>query len=311
MAKAKKPTKTKTASKKKAAPKKFYGSGGGGVPRGYWKGHIRLSLVTFPVELYAAVTETRKIRLHKLSRETGERIHYKDSTESEGVISKSDIVKGYEYEKGHYVEIEDKELEKLKVESNHTIDLVQFTDIRTIDPIYFDKPYFIAPDGDIAMEAYVTLRDALRESGKVALGQITIGGRERIGAIKACGKGLIIETLRYNYEVREASKYFEEIDEDIKPNKDQVSLAQQLIKSKSGKFDPKSFKDTYQEGLLEIINAKLAHRKAKLPKTRAEPGNVVNIMDALKKSLAQSSKSTKTKKKTKAKTPAKKTKKAA
>ncbi len=306
----KKPIKKKTASKKKAEPKKFYGGGGGG-PRGYWKGHIRLSLVTFPVELYAAVTETKKIRLHKLSRETGERIHYKDSTESEGVISKSDIVKGYEYEKGHYVEIEDKELEKLKVESNHTIDLVQFTDIRTIDPIYFDKPYFIAPDGDIAMEAYVTLRDALRESGKVALGQITIGGRERIGAIKACGKGLIIETLRYNYEVREASKYFEEIDEDVKPNKDQVSLAQQLIKSKSKKFDPKTFKDSYQEGLQEIINAKLAHRKAKLPKARTEPGNVVNIMDALKKSLAQAEKSGSTKKKPKAKVSSKKTKKAA
>jgi DNA end-binding protein Ku len=258
--------------------------------RAYWKGHIRFSLVTFPVHLYAAVSEAEKIRLHKLSRETGERIHYKDTTASEGTVEKEDIVKGYEYEKGHYVEIEDKELEKLKVESRHTIDLVQFTDLKNIDPIYFDKPYFIVPDGEIAMEAYVTFRDALRESGKVALGQITIAGREKIGAIKACGKGLIIETLRYNYEVREASKYFDEIDADITPTADQIGLAAQLIKAKSGKFDPRAFKDNYQEGLLEIINAKLGHRKANLPKTRSEPGNVVNIMDALKRSLAETQK---------------------
>jgi DNA end-binding protein Ku len=273
--------------------------------RAYWKGHIRLSLVTFPVHLYTAVTDTQKIKLHKISKDSGERIHYQDTTATEGAVAKEDIVKGYEYEKGHYVEIEDDELQKLKVESRHTIDLVQFTDIKDVDPIYFDKPYFIAPDGEIAMEAYVTLRDALRETKKAALGQITIAGRERIAAIKPCGKGLILETLRYDYEVRQASQYFNEVDEDIKPNKDQLGLVEQLIKVKTAKFDPKKFKDTYQEGLMEIIKAKLGHRKAVLPKERGKPQNVVNIMDALKRSLNEAQKKPAKASQTKAK-PAKK-----
>jgi DNA end-binding protein Ku len=268
--------------------------------RAYWKGHIRLSLVTFPVHLYTAVTESQKIKLHKISKNTGERIHYKDTTASEGEVEKHDIVKGYEYDKGQYVELEDEELKKLKVESSHTIDLVQFTDLKDIDPIYFDKPYFVTPDGDIAMEAYITLRDALRDTKKVALGQITIGGRERIAAIKSCHNGLILETLRYNYEVREAARYFDYIDENVKPGKDQIALAEQLIEAKSAKFDPRAFKDNYQEGLKEIIQAKLAHRKVELPKAHAKPGNVVNIMDALKRSLAE------TKKKPAKKPPAKK-----
>ena len=200
---------------------------------------------------------------------------------------------GYEYEKGHYVEIEDKELKKLKAESTHTIDLVQFTELKDIDPIFFDKPYFIAPDGKIAHEAYVTVRDALFEAKKIALGQITIAGRERIAAIKACEKGLILETLRYAYEVRHANEYFDDVKDSEHANKDQIKLAQQLIDSKSKKFDPHDFKDTYQEGLLEIINAKIGHRAPNLPKIGKEPGNVVNIMDALKKSLSASGKAAK------------------
>lgn len=258
--------------------------------RAYWKGHIRLSLVTFPVHLYPAVTDSQKVKLHKLSKKSGERIHYKDSTESEDIVKKENIVKGYEYGKGQYIEIEDDELKKLMVESKHTIDLVQFTDMKDIDPIYFDKPYFVVPDGDIALEAYVTLRDALRDTKKVALGQITMNGREKISAIKACEKGLILETLRYDYEVREASKYFDNVSESTRPNKDQIDLAEQLIKAKSRKFNPKSFKDHYQEGLMEIINAKLAHRTAKLAKGKPEPSKVVNIMEALKRSLAETQK---------------------
>jgi DNA end-binding protein Ku len=256
--------------------------------RAFWKGYIRLSLVTFPVELHAAVTDTQKLKLHKLSKNSGEPIHYKDSTESEGEVQKDDIVKGYEYEKGQYIEIEKEELDKLKVESRHTIDLVKFTDLYSIDPVYFDKPYFIIPDGKFGIEAYATLRDALQKSKKVALGQITIGGKERLAVIKAYDKGLIMETLRYEYEVRKANEYFQEI-EDYQANKEQVALAEQLIKNKTGKFNPGEFKDSYQEGLMEIINAKLGHRKATLPQSRPHPGNVVNIMDALKRSLKASS----------------------
>lgn len=257
------------------------------MARAYWTGHIRLSLVTFPVRLYAAVTDTKKIQLHKISKNSGERIHYKDSTASEGIVEKEDISKGYEYEKGQYVEISDKELKKLKAESSHTIDLVQFTDLKEIDPIYFDKPYFVAPDGDLANEAYVTVRDALFHSKKVALGQITIAGRERIAAIKACEKGLILETLRYNYEVRDAHEYFANVDNHVRISKDQVDLAELLIKQKTKKFDPKAFKDNYQEGLMELIRAKVGKRPVHIPEERPhKQENVVNIMDALKKSLA-------------------------
>jgi DNA end-binding protein Ku len=255
--------------------------------KAYWKGHIRLSLVNFPVKLYAAVSDSKKVHLHKISKKSNERIHYKDSTESQGLVAKEDIVKGYEYEKGHYVEINDKELKKLKAESSHTIDLVQFTDLKDIDPIFFDKPYFIAPDGKLANEAYITLRDALAGSKKVALGQIVIAGRERIAAIKACQKGLILETLRYSYEIRDAEKYFEDVNEKVRISKDQVELAELLIKSKSKKFDPKSFKDTYQEDLLKLIKSKVGKHPVKTSAAKREkPDNVVDIMDALKKSLS-------------------------
>ncbi len=273
----------------------------------YWTGHIRLSLVTFPVRLYPATSPGEKIRLHKYDRESGQRIHYQNVNEDGEVVDQDDIVKGYEYEKGSFIPVEDKEIDKLKLESKHTIDLVQFSDIASIDPIYFDAPYYIAPDGDIAQDAYLTLREALRESKKVALGQVVLHNKERIVAIKPCGKGMVMETLRYNYEVRQAEDYFDGIEKDADLNKDQLELAEELIKRKSAKFDPKKFKDLYQEGLKEIINAKLEKRPANLKKGAPPPGNVVNIMDALRKSLAQSGGKTKnstaksTKKKGKAK----------
>lgn len=272
----------------------------------YWKGHIRLSLVSFPVRLYPSVTSSEKISLHKYDKESGTRIHYEDVNEAGERVEDEDIVKGYEYEKGSFVEIDDEDLKKLKVESRHTIDLIQFTDMKSIDPIYYDKPYFVAPDGDIAGEAFMTIRDALRKSGKVAMGQIVLNNKERIAVIKPCGKGLILETLRYNYEVRKAEDYFEDIPEKSKVSADQVEMAEALIKSKTASFDPKKFKDRYQEGLKEIIDAKLEHRKPHLSETERKPAKVVNIMDALKKSLAQSKGGKKTVAKPKKKPAAKK-----
>jgi DNA end-binding protein Ku len=255
--------------------------------RAYWNGHIRLSLVTFPVRLHAAVTDTEKIRLHKIERSTGRRIHYQNATDGHAV-EPDDIVKGYEYEKGQYIPIEDDELKKLRIESKHMIDLVQFTDMHDIDPIYFDKPYFVAPDGPVADEAFVTLRDSLKEAKKVGLGQITLAGKERIAAIRPCGKGLILETLRYANEVRRAGDAFREIPDKVPVSEEQVELAAELIKRKTARFDPAAFKDKYQEGLLEIINAKLHHRRPDLGPVERQPAKVVNIMDALKRSLAQS-----------------------
>ena len=261
------------------------------APHAYWTGHIRLSLVTFPVRLYPAVTESEKVRLHKYDRETGDRIHYQNVNDEGEVVEPEDIVKGYEYEKGSFIPIDDQELDSLRQESKHTIDLVQFTDIDSIDPIYFDKPYFIAPDGKLAEEAYINLREALRKSHKVALGQVVLNNRERIAAIKPCGKGLLMETLRYNYEVRSAENYFEDIHRDFDLDREQLQLAQQLIESKSGDFDPRKFKDRYQEALLEIINAKMEHRVPNLKEEEAQPGKVIDIMDALRKSLNQSKQS--------------------
>ena len=266
----------------------------------YWTGHIRLSLVTFPVRLYNAVTETQKVRLHKYDRKTGQRIHYQNLNEEGDPVEPEDIIKGYEYEKGSFVPVEDEELNKLRIESKHTIDLVQFTPLSSIDPVYFDSPYFVTPEGEIALEAYTVLREALRHTGMVALGQVVLANRERIAAIKACRKGLIMETLRYNYEVRQAEDYFGDI-KDRSADKDQLKLAQQLIEAKTADFDPLQFKDMYQQGLQEIINAKLEHRKIDFGPETKEPGNVVNIMDALRKSLAQAASPKKSKAKPKVK----------
>lgn len=253
----------------------------------YWTGHIRLSLVTFPIRLYTAVTATEKISLHKYDKQTEQRIHYQNVNEDGDVVDTDDIVRGYEYEKGSFVPIEDKELDKLRLESKHTIDLVQFTPVGDIDAIYYDKPYYIAPEGEIAQEAYQTLRDALRASKKVALGQVVLANKERIVAIKPCGKGMVMETLRYNYEVRSASQFFSDI-KDVPVNEDQLALAEQLIEAKTAAFKPTEFKDRYQLGLQEIINAKLKHRKPDFGKESKAPSNVVNIMDALRNSLEQS-----------------------
>lgn len=254
----------------------------------YWKGHVRLSLVTFPVRLYAAVTESEKVRLHKYDKDTGQRIHYQNINEEGEVVDADDIIRGYEYEKGSFIPIENEEIENLRLESKHTIELVQFADMSSIDPIYYDNPYYVAPENEMAQEAYVTVREALKKSKKVAIGQVVIANRERIVAIKACGKGLILETLRYNYEVREAEEYFDDIKEGAEPGEDQLDLALELIKRKSKSFDPKKFKDLYQEGLKEIIQAKLEKRSPRLKEEAPMPGKVINIMDALKKSLEQS-----------------------
>lgn len=254
----------------------------------YWKGHIRLSLVTFPVSLYPAVTESEKIRLHKYDKDTGQRIHYQNVNEDGDVVEADDIIKGYEYEKGSYIPIETKEIESLRLESKHTIDLVQFADLSSIDPIYFDNPYYVTPDSKLSKEAYFTVRQALKQSNKVAIGQVVIANRERIVALKACDKGLILETLRYNYEVRKAEEYFVEIKPSDKPADDLLDLALELIKRKSADFNPAKFKDLYQEGLKEIIDAKLDKRAPRISSERVPAGKVINIMEALRKSVEQS-----------------------
>ncbi len=260
------------------------------TPRAYWTGHIRLSLVSFPVRLFAATSPARTIQLHQYDKNTGQRIRYqKVSEKDEDPVESDDIVKGYEYEKGRYVPIEDEDIDKLKAESNHVIELTQFTDASDIDPIYYDRPYYIAPDEDGVQDAYVTIREALRKAKKVALGRIVIANKERIAAIKPCGDGLMLETLRYAQEVRDAKKFFDEVQDDAEIDDEQLELAQLLIEKKSKPFDPKAFHDTYQQGLMEIIKAKIAGKEPQAEEAPEEDGgNVIDIMDALRKSLEQS-----------------------
>ena len=272
--------------------------------RAYWKGHIRLSLVSFPVRLHAAITSSEKISLHQYDKETGDRIRYQKVDESGDEVVGEDIIRGYEYEKGSYVPIEDEDLDKLKLESKHTIELVQFTNIDDVDPIYFEKSYYVVPEGEIAEEAFLTVREALKSSKKAAIGQVVLNKKERIVCLRPCCNGMIMDTLRYDYEVRESQRYFEDIPKKAKINKEQLELAKQLIEQKTQPFDPKAFKDNYQQGLLDIIEAKLKGKKVTTSGKKPQADNVVNIVDALKKSLEQSQKSKKPRKKSTSKSKA-------
>ncbi|RAI00444.1 Ku protein [Acuticoccus sediminis] len=255
------------------------------APRAYWKGHIRLALVSFPVRLYAATTSTERISLHRIHKETHERVRIQNVVPDEGPVDRDDIVMGYEYDRDKYVPVTEEELDAIEVESKHTIDLSRFVRLDDIDPIYFDKPYFVAPDGDIAAEAFVTIRDALRASKKVALGQIVLAKRERVVAIQPCGEGMLLETLRFADEVRESNTYFEDI-EDVSVSRDQVEMAESLIEARSGAFDPNTFVDHYQQALKALIESKLKGKKVEPPKpAKGKGSNVINLMDALKASL--------------------------
>jgi len=255
------------------------------APRPYWKGHIRLSLVSFEVQLHSATTSSREFPLHQIDKKSGERIRYQTIVPGKGAVPREQIIKGYEYEKDHYVLFEPEELDKLKLESKHTIDLVQFVDMHDIDLVYYEKPYFVAPTNKLSAEAYSVVRDALRATKKFALGQIVLAGKERIAALKPCGRGMMLETLRYGEEVREADSFFDTIkDGDV--NDDQLDLAKQIIKQKSAKFDPDKFSDHYDDAMRDLIKAKLGDKHAKKVIESPRPtAQVINLMDALKRSL--------------------------
>ena len=255
------------------------------APRPYWKGHIRLSLVSFEVTLHTATKSAREFPLHQIDRKSGERIRYQTIVPGKGAVPREQIIKGYEYEKDHYVTFEPDELEKLKLESKHTIDLVQFVGAQEIDVIYYDKPYFVAPGSKHAGESYRVVRAALRATNKVALGQIVLAGKERIAALKPCGQGMLLETLRYAEEVREADAAFDNIGGG-KVDEDQLDLAKQIIERKTADFEPEKFSDHYDDAMRQLIQAKLGDKSAKKVIEAPRPtGQVINLMDALKRSL--------------------------
>lgn len=255
-------------------------------PRSYWTGQLRLSLVSIPVRMYPATSTAKRIEFHQIHEPTGERIRYQKVAPSVGEVDSDEITKGYEYERGKYVLIDQKEIDDLKLEAKQTIDLARFVDAEEIDPRYFEKPYYLLPDGDLSEEGYAVIRDALGKSGKIGIGQFILRGQSNLVAVKPLGDGLLLEILRYPHEVRDAGKFFDEI-EDVTVDKEALELAVELIQRKAGKFEPDMFKDEYNEAVWELIHAKLEDRAPEI--VTAEPGGakIINIMDALKKSVAE------------------------
>lgn len=254
--------------------------------RAYWSGQIRLALVSIPVQLFSATKSAARISFNQIHKPSGKRIRYEKVVPGVGAVDTEEIVRGYEVEKGKYVLFEDQEIDDVKLEAKRTIDLVQFVDEDEIDPVFFDKPLYVAPDDDeVAGEAYVVLRDALRETGKVGLGQVVVRGKASIVCLKPHGKGLVIETLRYVDEVNKADQYFADVPE-VEPEEELKTMAEELIKRKVKPFDAKAFKDPYDVALRELIQAKLEDRPPEEIDQPEVGAQVINLMDALKKSMS-------------------------
>lgn len=255
--------------------------------RPYWTGHIRLSLVSLAVEIFPALNRSRQIALHEIYRPTGQRVHRLSAVDDKP-IDKDDIVKGYEVEKGEYVLLESDEIKNLKVPSKETLEIVEFVSTDAIDDVYLETPYFIVPKDKNGEETFVIIREALRQSGKIGLGQLAIGGHERLCAIKPYGSGMLLESLRYEDEVKKADPFFSEIG-DHSIGKDEIALAKELIKQKTTTFKPTKFHDHYREALQELIDSKREHRRPKEILEEKPAGKVISLMDALRKSLGQNS----------------------
>jgi DNA end-binding protein Ku len=258
--------------------------------RPIWRGQVRLALVSIPVELYPATKSGAAIQFHQVHEPTGKRIKYEKVVPGVGPVDRDEIVKGYEVSKGHYVLLDPEEIESVKLESRKTLDLVEFVDTHDIDAMYYDKPYFVVPADDLAEEAYVVLRDALKTAKKIGVGQLAMRGQEYVVALKPCGRGMLLETLRYADEVNKAQSYFREIG-DNEPDADLLDMAAMLIERKTGKFDPSEFHNRYVDALHKLIEEKQRAKGEKIiqdPDADAPPpkgSNVVDLMAALKRSL--------------------------
>ena len=257
------------------------------MPRPFWSGQIQISLVSFGIKLFPATEAKSEIRFHQLSRKSGERIKHQKVSDDEVPVEKSDIVKGYEYRKGKYVTIEPEEIEHLRIPSRHTLEVTQFVDMDELDPEFFEKPYFVVPENDVQAEAFAVVRKALLTTKKAGLGKIAFGGREHLVGLSAPADklaGMMAYTMRYPEELRDPAEYFGDIKK-VAVDEDQLSLAKELIKRKAAKFAPEKFKDGYEAALRELVEAKVKH--APIPRDVPAPksAKVINLMDALKKSV--------------------------
>lgn len=261
--------------------------------RAYWQGQIRLALVSIPVEIYSAVKSGASVSFRQIHEPTGKPIKYEKVAEGVGPVDPDDIMKGYQIEKGEYVLLDQDEIDSVKLESKKTLELTQFVDASDIDVLYYEKPYFVVPADDLAEEAFIVLREALRRTKKVGLGQLAMRGREYVVSLKPCGRGMVLETLRYADEVNRAQGYFRDIP-DEKPDEELLELAEALIEKKSGAFDPQEFHDRYVDALKDLIERKRKQKgNRKIIEDKDEgsgrsASNVVDLMAALKKSMEKS-----------------------
>jgi DNA end-binding protein Ku len=259
------------------------------VPRPFWSGQIQISLVSFGVKLFSATEAKSEIHFHEIDRKTGTRVrHQKISDSDEEPVEKADIVKGYEYRKGQYAQIDPEEIKHLRIPSKHTLQMEHFVDLDQLDPALFEKPYFVVPEKDSQAEAFAVVREALKQTNKAGLGKIAMGGREHLVAVCAPSDpklpGLMAYTLRYAAELRSASEYFSDV-KTPKIEAEQLSLAKELIQRKAGKFDPSKFTDDYEAALRELVKAKMKHLPLPLEEKPAPRAQVINLMDALRRSV--------------------------
>jgi DNA end-binding protein Ku len=254
------------------------------APRANWKGFLRLSLVTCPVALYPATSESEKVSFNQLNRKTGHRIKYaKVDADTGEEVASEDIVKGYKVDTDTFIEVTKDELENVALESTRTIEIDEFVDRSEIDPRYLIRPYYLVPDGKVGHDAFAVIRETIREMNKVAIGRVVLTNREHIIALDPLDKGLMGTLLRYPYEVRPADEYFDDI-QDVKVTKDMLDLARHIVNQKAGHFEPDKFEDQYEIALIDLINQKRAGKPI-TAKVRPSGENVVDLMDALRKSI--------------------------
>ena len=256
------------------------------APRANWKGFLRLSLVTCPVALYPATSESEKVSFNQLNRKTGHRIKYaKVDADTGEEVDNEDIVKGYKVDTDTFIEVTKEELENFALESTRTIEIDEFVDRSEIDPRYLIRPYYLVPDGKVGHDAFAVIRETLREMNKLAIGRVVLTNREHIIALEPFDKGLMGTLLRYPYEVRSADEYFDDI-QDVKVTKDMLDLARHIVNQKAGRFEPEKFEDHYETALIDLINEKRAGKVIQ-PKERPKGENVVDLMEALRRSVGK------------------------
>jgi DNA end-binding protein Ku len=260
------------------------------APRANWKGFLKLSLVTCPVALFPATSETEKVTFNQINKQTGHRIKYtKVDAETGDEVPSEDIIKGYKVDTDTYVTVDKDELENVALESTRTIDIDEFVPRSEIDELYLVRPYYIVPDGKVGHDAYAVIRETIRTMDKVAIARVVLTNREHIIALEARGKGLVGMLLRYPYEIRDENEYFDDI-QDVKVTKEMLDLARHIVETKSADFEPDKFEDRYENALVELINQKRKGEPVRTATKSRDTGNVINLMDALRKSLTSTDK---------------------